>query len=213
VPLLLVRHGESEGNAGGIIQGQLDLGLTELGRLQASWTADSLSLGRVAAVVSSPLERSRVTAEVIGARLGLTPRLDERLMEYGFGELSGLNREEIGVRFPQVALTGFAGSYNGSWTPIPGEEGREEFFSRVRLSIDELVAEAADNQVVVVTHGGFLNAACHHILGIDYVSQPSRFHFANCSVTELEKDRAGRLVLKRHNDVCHLERGTDADFG
>lgn len=211
--LLLVRHGESEGNAGGIIQGQLDLGLTDLGRLQASWTAESLARDGVKVVVSSPLARSRVTAEVIGARLGLTPRLDDRLMEYGFGELSGLNREEIGVRFPQVALTGFAGSYNGSWTPIPGEEGRAGFFDRVSQSLDELIDESGDNRVVVVTHGGFLNAACHHILGIDYLGQPSRFHFGNCSVTELDRDRAGRLVLKRQNDTCHLERGSDADFG
>ena len=211
--LLLVRHGESEGNAGGIIQGQLDLGLTDLGRLQASWTAESLAHDRVTAVVSSPLARSRVTAEVIGARLGLTPRLDERLMEYGFGELSGLNREEIGVRFPDVALTGFAGSYNGSWTPIPGEEGRAGFFGRVSQSIDELMEESGDNRMVVVTHGGFLNAACHHVFGIDYVSRPARFHFSNCSVTELERDRGGRLIVRRHNDTCHLENRTEADLG
>lgn len=211
--LLFVRHGESEGNAGGIIQGQLDLGLTALGRLQGSWTGEALSRGTVAAVVSSPLQRSRVTAEVIGARLGLTPRLDDRLMEYGFGELSGLNREEIGVRFPQVALTGFAGSYNGAWTPIPGEEGREAFFNRVSQSIDELAEEAGDDQVVVVTHGGFLNAACHHFLGVDYVKQPARFHFGNCSITEIARDRGGRFVVRRHNDTCHLERGTEADFG
>lgn len=211
--LLLVRHGESEGNAGGIIQGQLDMGLTDLGRLQASWTAESLSTTKVAGIVTSPLQRSRVTAEVIGARLGLVPRLDERLMEYGFGELSGLTREEISVKFPSIAVTGFAGSLNGMWTPIPGEEGREAFLHRVRDVIDGLAEEAGDNELIVVTHGGFLNAACHHVFGMDYVNRPARFHFGNCSVTEIARDRGGRLVVRRHNDTCHLERGTDADFG
>ena len=211
--LLLVRHGESEGNANGVIQGQLDMALTPLGRLQASWAGEALATANVERIVSSPLERSRVTAETIGARLGITVQLDERLMEYGFGELSGLNREEIGVLFPQVALTGFAGSKTGAWTAVPGEEGRAAFFQRVQTSIDELIETTGENKTVVVTHGGFLNAACHHILGIDYVGQPSRFHFGNCSVTEIERDRAGRLVLKRHNDTCHLDRASDADFG
>lgn len=211
--LLLVRHGESEGNAGGIIQGQLDMGLTPLGRQQARWTGEALSGQPVQQIVSSPLERARLTAEMIGAALNLTVRLDDRLMEYGFGELSGLDRAEIAVRFPQVALGGFAGSTTGMWTPIPGEEGRTEFFGRVRESINELANEAGDGLTVVVTHGGFLNAACHHVAGIDYETKPARFHFANCSFTEFVRERTGRLVLKRHNDTCHLDRATDADYG
>lgn len=211
--LLLVRHGESEGNAGGIIQGQLDLGLTDLGRLQASWTAESLSTTTVAGIVTSPLQRSRVTAEVIGARLGLSPRLDDRLMEYGFGEISGLNREEIAVRFPHLAFPGFAVGVGGTWKAVPGEEGREAFFERACAVTDALSEEAGDNALVVVTHGGFLNAACHHVFGLDYVNNPARFHFSNCSVTEIVRDRGGRLVMRRHNDTCHLDRATEPDYG
>ena len=50
---------------------------------------------------------------------------------------------------------------------------------------------------------GVINAACHAILGKDY-GRRGGFHVENCSITEVTRDRGGRLVLARHNDVCHL---------
>jgi broad specificity phosphatase PhoE len=55
-----------------------------------------------------------------------------------------------------------------------------------------------------VTHGGIVSAACHIVTGVDPVRR-GVFHVGNCSLTVIERDRTGRLVLTRHNDACHLD--------
>ncbi|MDZ7728398.1 MAG: histidine phosphatase family protein [Dehalococcoidia bacterium] len=94
---------------------------------------------------------------------------------------------------------------------IPGEEGRAEFFERVCDVIERLLER--EGTMVAVTHGGVVNAACHHAVGLDYVQAPQRFRVGNCSLTEIRRDRQGRLLLARHNDTCHLEIVTQANPG
>ena len=79
--LVLVRHGQTEANAGGRTQGRADNALTEVGRAQAAALARTLSAFGLAAVYSSPSSRAAVTAEAIAAASGVAVRLDERLYE------------------------------------------------------------------------------------------------------------------------------------
>jgi broad specificity phosphatase PhoE len=200
--LYLLRHGESEGNAQGVVQGWLDTPLTQLGRRQALQTAPLFEGQQIASVVSSPLLRAHATAMLIAERLGVTVETDQGLMEYNHGELSGLSMPDIRARFPEIAEAGIASSRTGTWPSIPGEEGRATFFERVMQAINSLAERNAT--LLVVTHGGFINAACHAILGMDYVGQPGRFRTGNCSITEIGRDRNGAFLLHRHNDGCHL---------
>src|SRR5262249_6808988 len=104
--LILVRHGESEGNALGRLQGHVDSPLTPLGRAQARRVGGWLKAHapRWAASYASPLTRARTTAEIICEQTGYPqPILEEDLREVGAGRLEGLTRDEIWSRFPRFA--------------------------------------------------------------------------------------------------------------
>lgn len=195
--LLLIRHGESEGNARGVVQGHMDFGLSAIGREQAAATAESVAREPVDRVISSPLRRASETALVIGTRLGLPVEPERGLMEYDIGGASGLTPAEIRVRHPEV-LEAFA---RGERPQYPGEEGREVFLARVRGVLEQLMP--LQETILAITHGGVISSLCSDVMGIDG-RRPGVFQAANCSITELVTDRAGRLVIRRHNDTCHL---------
>lgn len=196
--LLLVRHGQSEGNASGIVQGHLDFDLTEIGRMQAEATAERLRTEKIDRIIASPLKRAFHTAAVIAEPHGLEVGPVRDLMEYNLGEVSGLTGAQIREKYPEVGQA-FA---RGARPTFPGEEGREVFAARVR-GVVESWAEARET-VVAVAHGGVVTAICYAIAGID-ARRPGLFEIANCAITEIALDRAGRRLIARHNDTCHLE--------
>lgn len=197
-PLLLVRHGQSEGNAAGVIQGQLDPPLTALGREQARAVAERLRAeGGIARVVTSPLARARATAESIADALGLPLAADARLMEYGFGAASGLTPAAVYERYPD--WSGARG--DGSDRPLlPGEEGADAFEARVAAVLDDLLAP--ERCAVAVAHGGVITTALS--LAFGETGARLRFRMENCAITEFARDPSGRTVVRRHNDACHL---------
>jgi broad specificity phosphatase PhoE len=202
--LILVRHGQSEGNASGVVQGHLDFGLSELGRLQAEATARRLAAESIDRVVASPLLRAHGTAEAIADALGLEVEAERGLLEYDIGVISGLTGPQIRERFPEIAAA-FA---RGERPRFEGEEGRDVFLARIREVLERL--RSLGGTSVAVAHGGVVGAACYAALGLDY-TRPGMFQAANCSITELVEGRHGGLVLQRHNDTCHLRGLTSLD--
>ena len=95
--LLLVRHGETDGNAAGQAQGRRDVPLNATGRRQAAARAEALRADTLAAVVSSPSARCVETAGAIAAPHGLAVRTDPRLQELDQGTLDGLTMDEMRV--------------------------------------------------------------------------------------------------------------------
>ena len=207
--LLLVRHGESEGNVEGLIQGQLDKPLTDLGHVQAKAVAERLRAdGGADRIVTSPLSRALQTAEAIGSALDLPVTTDDRLMEYDFGELSGLTAREVAERYP-----GWSWLIDGADTPrdmLPGEEGWPSFDARIAEAFADLMA--LEGQTVVVTHGGAIMAAMNAVMRMHGAAKAEgrrmRFPMKNCGITELDSDPQGRLIVLRHNDACHLPADT-----
>lgn len=196
--LILVRHGESLGNAAGVLQGRLDFGLSVLGERQAELTAERLSTSGATRVLSSPLLRASTTAALIANALELELQLEPDLAEYDIGEGAGLTPAELRAKFPELASRRSVGER----FLFPGEEGRENFHTRLRAVLERLTAP--DHTTIAVAHGGVISAVCHMIVGLD-LHRPGVFMVGNCSLTEVTKDRANRLVLAKHNDVCHLE--------
>ncbi|SQA99864.1 Phosphoglyceromutase [Cedecea neteri] len=91
---ILVRHGESEGNQQGIIQGRLDSQLTARGLRQSFALAAALADLTVAHIYTSPALRAQGTANVLASKLGSRISVDERLQERDFGRLQGINAME-----------------------------------------------------------------------------------------------------------------------
>jgi broad specificity phosphatase PhoE len=198
VRIIFVRHGESLGNAAGVLQGRLDYGLSELGVRQAAITAARLADIGAARVITSPLLRASATAETLAGPLELGVEAEPDLAEYDIGEGAGLTAVELRAKFPEMAVARTAGQR----FLFPGEEGRHNFHARLARVMERL--RAMDGTTIAVAHGGVISAVCHMVVGLD-LDRPGAFQVGNCSLTEVTQDRGGRLVLSRHNDVCHLD--------
>jgi broad specificity phosphatase PhoE len=168
-PLLYyIRHGETDWNVEGRLQGWHDPDLNAVGRRQAAVCADILRdlIERDGfspadyGYVASPLQRARQTAEIMRAALGLDPadyRLDPRLREIGFGEWEGLTFRDVRSRAPQA----LAERERNKWSFVPpGGESYAQVALRMREWYDAL-----DGNTVVIAHGGTARALIG-ILGI-----------------------------------------------
>lgn len=197
--LILVRHGQSEGNVSGVVQGRVDYALSALGAEQARSTADRLARMPVERIFSSPLLRAYQTAAAIAAPHGLDVIREHGLAEYDIGDASGLTGPEIRERFPHVLEAYRRGERPG----FPGEEGRDTFQERVLQTVGQL--RELPGTTVAVAHGGVISLVCSVAVGLDQRFRPGVFQVANCSITEISDDRQGRLVIQRQNDTCHLQ--------
>ena len=161
--LLLARHGETDWNRELRIQGSSDVELNDLGRKQAQALAQELEHVELDAIYASDLSRARSTAEAVAASHGLEVLLDPRLRERSFGSWEGLTREDIDGR-PERHHDG---------------ESDEEVRERVLAAVQSIAAAHRGENVLVVSHGGALNALWHHALGVRIE------RWANCAVYKL----------------------------
>ncbi len=144
--LLLVRHGETDWNAAGRLQGHTDRPLSDYGREQARRLADELASEELDAIYASDLARARETAEIVGSRLDLPVVLDPDLREKDWGTWEGLTSTE---RFG-VALVG---------------ESTEQHQRRMLGALGRIAASHPDGRVLVVTHGGSMRRVQTEALG------------------------------------------------
>ena len=145
--LLLVRHGETDWNAEGRLQGHTDRPLNEYGRRQARTLADELAGEDLDAIYSSDLARARETAEIVGARLGLPVVLECDLREKNWGNWEGLTPDErLGIE-----LIG---------------ESTEEHAARTLGALRRIAERHPGGRVLVVTHGGSLRRVQVEALGL-----------------------------------------------
>ncbi len=139
VAFWFLRHGETDWNAQGISQGNVDIPLNEVGLAQARAAAPLLRNRGIASIVASPLSRARVTAEIVAQVLALQVHLDAGLREVGFGVQEGRQMSEW-----------FAKWIAGTHTP----EGAETFAAlRTRAVAAVNRALALPPVVLVVAHG------------------------------------------------------------
>jgi broad specificity phosphatase PhoE len=201
--LILVRHGQTDSNIRNLLHGQSDVPLTALGVAQAHAVAARLGQERdIAALYTSPLERARHTAEIIGGVIGLAPIHHPGLMEVHFGDVEGLTWEEALERFPHLRPDGDEdGSTNLIW---PNGESRHGFRDRVRRSLDEILALHQGQKIVVATHGGVIGRGIGGLLG-EGANELNRYLVGNCTITQLTWERPGELpTLTCHDDRSHL---------
>lgn len=152
--LILLRHGRTEANARGLLQGRIDLDLDDLGRRQAA--AAAAWLGPVDRVVSSPLARARQTAEAFGEPI----EIDDRFIELDYGDWEGRPVADV------PAETWSRWRADLDFRP-PGGETLNELGRRVRSALDELSTSVGDHTVVVVSHVSPIKASVAWALGVD----------------------------------------------
>jgi len=168
--LYLVRHGESDFSSSDFSQSpfgpQWDPPLGERGREQARFLARRLlAMDRPAAVYSSPLRRTRETVAPFAAAAGIDVAYDDDLVEAFIGEWEGKAFEEI-LADEQMLLR--VRNQEPIWRHAPGAEELEPFRARVGGAIERILERHPEGNVVVVCHGGVINAYVAPLLRIDH---------------------------------------------
>jgi probable phosphoglycerate mutase len=192
--VFLVRHGESTANAMGLWQGRAEYPLTDLGLQQARHTGAFLAAqGAFDGLVSSPQGRALQTATAIGEALGLTPGLDADLAEIDVGALSGLSMDQLAAVHPE-ALAAFHAAEARQPHPrnrelLPGWEAVPLVVERVWRAVFRAVQPGG--RVVVVAHGGVINAFLTHLLTGDAREVSWRHPSNNCAISRIALEPAG----------------------
>jgi glucosyl-3-phosphoglycerate phosphatase len=186
--LVLLRHGQTEYNAGSRMQGQLDTDLSDLGRDQAVAAAEVLAKRQPLIIVSSDLRRALDTATALGERSGQEVAIDERLRETHLGDWQGLTHLEVDAAAPGARL---AWRDDARWAPHGGES-RIDVAARSVPLVTELVASQSDwgadepdRPVVLVAHGGLIAALTAALLGLPVDNWPVLGGMGNASWAQL----------------------------
>jgi broad specificity phosphatase PhoE len=192
--LILVRHGESTGNAAGLLLGRIDAPLTERGLAQAQMLGSSLS--GVTRVISSPLARARDTAAALD--LGLPIEIDDRWVELDYGEFDG---QPLGSVPSEVWQRWRSDPH---YRP-PGGETLAEAGVRVRSACEDLFAggesaEARAGNIVVVSHVSPIKAAVCWAMGLGDEGS-WRLYLATASITRIAWGAGATPVLQRFNET------------
>jgi broad specificity phosphatase PhoE len=145
--LLLVRHGETDWNADGRLQGQTDRVLSDFGRRQAQELAGELAGEEIDAIYASDLARARQTAEIVAERVGLPVLLDADLREKDWGTWEGLSA----VERDRIEFVG---------------ETTEEHGQRMLRALRRIAERHPGGRVLVVTHGGSIRRIQSAALGM-----------------------------------------------
>lgn len=195
--VLLLRHGQTTWNAEGRFQGQSDIDLDAVGRVQAERAAAELVRLAPAKIVSSDLRRARDTAFPLAQLTGLPVVADERLREVYAGSWQGMLGADIDAQDHELRLAWRSGA-----EVRPGGDGelRSEVGERVAAAVRDHVADVPDDGLlVVVSHGGSISNGVQVLLGVPRECWPVVSGVNNCHWTVLEEQRDGRWVLTEHN--------------
>lgn len=157
--LVLVRHGETQGNSGVRFHGSSDVPLSDAGRAQMGEVAALLRREPFDLVVASPLRRSWEAAQIVGG--GAPVRLEADFREVDFGRWEGLTREEIEASDP-ILYRDWQGRAPGF--EYPGGERREDFAARVKRGLAALQHSGARNALLVI-HKGVIRTLGEALLG------------------------------------------------
>ena len=192
--IYLVRHGETDWNQAGLLQGQTDIALNVQGLEQAREAAERLKEVPFEIAFCSPLIRAKRTAETIIDDRKITLTTDERLRELNFGPWEGVDIRTI----KDAASQPFTNP--GSYIPPEGAESFAQLYKRSGEFVDQVLLplEGTYETVLVVAHGGVNRSILNPILNIP-VDDFWRMHMGNCATAILDCTD-GKLSMLEYMD-------------
>lgn len=189
--LVMWRHGETDYNATGRMQGHLDSQLTEVGRNQARFAVPALARFSPDIVVTSDLRRAMDTATTFTEITGVPLRVDKRLRETNLGLWQGMTSAEVDDQWPgarQIWQT------DPTWTP-PGGESRLEVAARAAEVVVDL-DESTEETAVLCAHGGMIAALVGHLLELPVAAWAKLGGIGNCHWTVLARRGSSGLAWR-----------------
>lgn len=192
--LIFVRHGWPERQT--LDNSPADPGLSSVGFAQAAALGKWLAREQIDEIVRSPARRARETAAPLAQRCGLSPRTIAELNEFDAGSSSYVPVEEMRVSGdPRWEFLREGRLYG---TP----EETDGFRNKVVTAVEALIQANHGRRIVVVSHGGVINAYIGHILGIE---KPLWFAARYTGISRVLAAKSGERSVETLNEVAHLE--------
>jgi broad specificity phosphatase PhoE/ribonuclease HI len=196
---ILLRHGQTEFSTERRFAGRGDIALTDTGGRQAAAAADRLAARGIDAIVTSPLQRARRTAEAVAAATGAPLGVEDGLVEADFGKWEGLTFGEASRRWPDEMSAWLA---SADVAP-PGGESLADAARRVLAALDRLLAAHPRETLLLVSHVTPIKTlACRALLAPP--AAMFRIHLDVASLTEIDWFADGPVLLRSLNDTAHL---------
>jgi broad specificity phosphatase PhoE len=207
--ILLLRHGQSEGNQHGRFGGHGPTPLTALGHAQAAATARTLAAEGLSAIYSSDLIRAVDTARPIAEATGLTIQQTAGLRERSVGVFTGLTFSEAEARYPEA----FAALMRRESNVCPPEgETHGQASLRALAVLDKAVARFPQGRTLLVSHALTLYLVLLHVLGIEHATHAHKLFIRtdNCALHRLRRTPEGLWTVMALNDKSHLRNVSDS---
>nr|WP_039813255.1 histidine phosphatase family protein [Jeotgalibacillus malaysiensis] len=190
----IIRHGETDWNTEGRLQGATDIPINKTGILQAQECGHFLNDGEWDVLITSPLQRAKRTAEIINEELHLPLVVMNEFSERYFGDAEGMTREERMIAFPDK--------------DYPNQETTEVMQQRILNGLQQINRNYPDKKVLLVAHGAIIGAILSMLSGGEIGSRKTRL--INGGITTIDFAE-GQWRIRDYNQVDHLsaysERG------
>lgn len=183
--IILVRHGETQWNALGRLQGREDIALNETGRQQAIAAGRAISRypfsGQGPVIISSPLQRAVETARLLAGELPFSSevRIDEVLLERDYGAGAGLTQEQRAQLYPDDAF--------------PGLEDRVAAEQRIVGGVEQLARQAMERDLILVSHGEISHIFLAYLRGEKTQTGRSALRNASISIVEWTQEKGFQI--------------------
>lgn len=203
--VLLIRHGQSEGNAEGRFGGHTATPLSARGRKQARLTARALACEKFTAIYSSDLPRAVETAQPLASATHLRVQTSEAFRERSVGVMEGLTFEEAAEEHPEQYAALLRRDFEHV---LSGGESYRQLLDRASQKLDEAIAVNAGGRIAVFTHTGTICILTLHLMGAlnSPELKPVWIATANCGVCRFDLHDDGFVRVGALNDTTHLGR-------
>jgi len=172
--ICIIRHGETDWNSSGKLQGREDIELNNLGREQAIQIAQYFKTEPWDVIVSSPLKRAYETAQIIGSQLSIRKiHIVDEIIERSYGSASGLLPEECRSHFPEG---------------IFDQEDFEHLRQRAMTGLAKIAKDFKGKRIIVVSHGGLTNSILYSLSGGEFGSFKTRLKNGSISKIILQNN-------------------------
>ncbi|MBD0373076.1 MAG: histidine phosphatase family protein [Pyrinomonadaceae bacterium] len=201
--ILLIRHGQSQGNAEGRFGGHTATPLSARGRRQAEAAARALASEKITAIYSSDLLRAVETAEPLARLTGLKIKRSTAFRERSVGVMEGLTFEEAAEQHPEQYAALIRRDFEHV---ILGGESYRQMLDRASEKLDHAIRKHRGGRISVFSHTGTICILTLHLMGaLDAPElKPVWISTANCGITRIEIRSDGFVRVQALNDTRHL---------
>lgn len=201
--VVIIRHGQSQGNAEGRFGGHTDTPLSPRGRKQAQATANALASEKFTAIYSSDLPRAIETASPLAKLTGVALETTDALRERSVGVMEGLTFEEAAEQHPEQYQALLRRDFEHV---LSGGESYRQTLDRASRQLDEAIEQHRGGRIALFAHTGTICILILHLMGaLDAPElKPVWIATANCGIARFDLRDDGFLRVLSLNDTRHL---------